>query len=169
MSLPQTGSPTLPGCAAFSLSLSLHPAVSLRAPSTVDSFYLLHVPLLPACNPLGTGLALPASLLCPQFPAHSPIPILRAMEVPAPALPAPVGTTASRPSATMPTACGRQTCCTTVCPCTTPQVRRGGSAGAGQGQGGGGRAGTGRGLGTTHQACPLQGTSWAWGSVSSMG
>lgn len=61
-------------------------------------------------------------------------------EGPAPALPTvPVGTTASQPSATTPTACGRLTCCTTACRCTTLQVPRGSAAGTGLG-GGGGRA-----------------------------
>lgn len=61
----------LPSCVTFSPSLSLHSIISLRAPSTMDSFSLFAACASPA-SPLRAGLALPESLPYPQFPAHSP-------------------------------------------------------------------------------------------------
>lgn len=59
--------PALSGCVTFS-PLSLHSIISLRAPSTMDSFSLFAACASPN-SPLRAGLALPESLL---YPAHSP-------------------------------------------------------------------------------------------------
>lgn len=154
--LPQTGSSTLPDGITVSPSLSLSPIISFRAHSTVGSSVFAACASLPACQPGNwAGSAwLAAVSLVPSILLYS-----QALENvgPSPALPALTGTTALQPLATMPIACAQQTCSTTACPCITPQVLWG----CWGGQDGG--------LGTPHQACLLQGTSWAWDSVSSTG
>lgn len=51
VSLPQTGSPTLPGCATFSPFLSLSHVIAFRAHSTMDSSVFAACASPPACKP----------------------------------------------------------------------------------------------------------------------
>lgn len=152
-----------PASLVLSPSASLYCSVIfLMAPSIISFLCCMFFTLQPL-RPVRAGLALPGSLLCPQYPARSspPPPNSHAFlgDVgPSPCTPCPAGTTASRHLGTTPTACRQQMCSTTVCPCTTQQVPRGGSGGEGGGE-----------PGTPHRVHSLQGTSWAWVSVSSMG